>query len=136
MHAIHTMYLTPCNDCMLLTLCVFKTVIIVMIASFKLTFCMLQIFHISALHCQCLQLIILVMWFWKDFNWKLPYVRQTGRKNIKELDEDLQCILLSRARLLEEKDSVFTICFHREQLFGDVFERKADNLQHFEISSP
>ena len=55
---------------------------------------------------------------------KLLYAQQTGRKNIKELDEDLQCILLWRARLLEVKD-VFTICFHHEQFFGKVFERKA-----------
>ena len=57
---------------------------------------------------------------------KLLYARQTGRKNIKELDDDLQCILLWRARLLEEKDNVFTICFHHEQFFGKVFERKTD----------
>ena len=47
-------------------------------------------------------------------------------ENIEDLDEDLQCILLWRARLLEEKDNVFTICFHHEQFFGKVFERKAD----------
>ena len=47
-------------------------------------------------------------------------------KNVEELDEDLQCILLWRARLLEEKDNVFTICFHHEQFFGKVFDRKAD----------
>ena len=47
-------------------------------------------------------------------------------KNIKELDDGLQCILLWRARLLEEKDNVFTICFHHEQLYGKLFERKAD----------
>ena len=57
---------------------------------------------------------------------KLLYARQTGGKNIKELDDNLQCILLWRARLWEEKDSVFTICFHHEQLFGKVFEIKAD----------
>ena len=57
---------------------------------------------------------------------KLLYARQTGRNNIKELDDGLQCILLWRARLLEKKDNVFTICFHHEQLFGKVFERKAD----------
>ena len=34
---------------------------------------------------------------------KLLYARQTGRKNIKELDDNLQRILLWRARLLEEK---------------------------------
>ena len=56
---------------------------------------------------------------------KLLYARQTGRKNIKDLDDDFQCILLWRARLLEEKDNVFMICFHHEQLFGKVFERKA-----------
>ena len=27
---------------------------------------------------------------------------------------------------MEEKDNVFTICFLHEQLFGKVFERKAD----------
>ena len=57
---------------------------------------------------------------------KLLYAQQTKRKNIKELHDDLQCILLWRARLLEEKDNVFTIYFHHEQLFGKVFERKAD----------
>ena len=57
---------------------------------------------------------------------KYLYARQTGRKKIKELDDNLQCILLWRARLLEEKDSVFIICFHHEQFFGKVFERKAD----------
>ena len=57
---------------------------------------------------------------------KLLYARQTERKNIKEYDTDLQCILLWRVILLEEKDNMFTICFHHEQLFGKVFERKAD----------
>ena len=57
---------------------------------------------------------------------KLLYARQTGRKNIKELDKDLQCILPWTAKLLKEKDNVFTICFHHEQFFGKVFERKAD----------
>ena len=56
---------------------------------------------------------------------KRLHVRQTGRKNIKELDDDLQYILLWRARLLKEKD-VFTISFHHEQFFGKAFERKAD----------
>ena len=31
-----------------------------------------------------------------------------------------------RARLLKEKDNVFMICFHYEQLIGKVFERKTD----------
>ena len=43
---------------------------------------------------------------------KLLYACQTGTKNIKELDNDLQCILLWRIRLLEEKDNAFTICLH------------------------
>ena len=34
--------------------------------------------------------------------------------------------MLWRARLLEEKDNVFTICFHHEQFFGKVFDRKPD----------
>ena len=33
--------------------------------------------------------------------------------------------MLWRARLLEGKDNVFTICFHHKQFFGKVFERKA-----------
>ena len=57
---------------------------------------------------------------------KLLYARQTGRKNIKELDDDFQCILLWRARLLEEKDNMFIIYFHLKQLLGKIFERKAD----------
>ena len=47
-------------------------------------------------------------------------------KNIKELDNALQFILLWRARLLKEKDNLLTICFHHEQIFGKVLERKAD----------
>ena len=57
---------------------------------------------------------------------KLLYARQTGRKNIKMLDANLQYILLRRAKLLEEKDNVFAICFHHEQFSGKVFESKAD----------
>ena len=57
---------------------------------------------------------------------KILYAWQTGRKSIKELDDGLQYILLRRARLLEEKDNVLTICFHHEQFFGKLFERKAD----------
>ena len=56
---------------------------------------------------------------------KLLYARQTGRKIIKELDDNLQCILLWRARLLEEKDNVFRIFFHQE-VFWNVFKVKAD----------
>ena len=44
---------------------------------------------------------------------------------MKEFDDNLQCILLTRTRSLEEKD-VFTFCFHHEQFFGKVFQRKAD----------
>ena len=29
---------------------------------------------------------------------------------------------------MEEEDNVFTVCFHHEQLFGKVFERKADTF--------
>ena len=45
---------------------------------------------------------------------------------MRKFDDDLQSILLLRARLLEEKDNVFTICFHHEQVLWKVFERKAD----------
>ena len=48
--------------------------------------------------------------FWKALNTscdKLLYAQQTGRKNIKEPDDDLQCISLWRVRLLEGKGNVF-----------------------------
>ena len=67
--------------------------------------------------------------FWKLLNTpcdNLFYAQQRGRKNIKELEDNLQCVLLWSARLLEEKDNVFMICFHHEQFFGKAFERKAD----------
>ena len=55
---------------------------------------------------------------------KLLYAPQTGSKNVKELDGDLQYILLWRARLLEKKDNAFAICFHHEQFLGKVFWEK------------
>ena len=57
---------------------------------------------------------------------KLLYKENTGRKNTKDPDDDLQCIFLWRVRLLEEQDNAFTIRFHHEQVFRKVFERKAD----------
>ena len=116
----HCVYLTPCNDC---------------------------VFQAHFLHatnflykCSVLQMSSVIIFssylrmadscdFGKLLNTpcdKLLYARKAGRKNIKEFGDDLQCILLWRARLLEEKNSVVTICFHHEQLFGKVFERKAD----------
>ena len=61
---------------------------------------------------------------------KLLYARQAGRKNIKELDDDLQCILLWRARLLEEKD-VFIICFHHEEFLGRYLRERLVNIAAF-----
>ena len=57
---------------------------------------------------------------------KLFYTEQTGRKSTKNPDNDLQCILLWRVRLLEDQDNTFTICFHHKQVFRKVFERKGD----------
>ena len=56
---------------------------------------------------------------------KLLYARQTGKKDIEEPVNDLQCILLGRARLLKEKDNVFTICFHHEQFFWEGIRKKS-----------
>ena len=53
---------------------------------------------------------------------KLLYARQTGRKNIKELDDDLQCILLWRARLLEEKD-IYLMCSQFVSIMNSFLER-------------
>ena len=60
---------------------------------------------------------------------KLLYARHTGRKNIKELHGDLKCIFLWRARLLEEKDNVFTICFHHEQFLGRYLRERQRQRQ-------
>ena len=62
---------------------------------------------------------------------KILYARQTGRKNIKELDDDLRCILLWRARLLQEKDNVFTICFHHEQFLGRYLRERLIDVAAF-----
>ena len=62
---------------------------------------------------------------------KILYAHQTGRKNIKELDDDLPCIFLWRARLLEEKDNVFTICFHHEQFLGRYLRERLINVAAF-----
>ena len=51
-----------------------------------------------------------------------------GRQKKKDIEEpvnDLQCILLGRARLLKEKDNVFTICFHHEQFFWEGIRKKS-----------
>ena len=52
--------------------------------------------------------------------------RQEEKMSISLMtDDDLECILLWRARLLEEKD-VFMISFHQEQFFWNVVKRKTD----------
>ena len=62
---------------------------------------------------------------------KLLYTQQTGRKHIKELDDDLQCILLWAARLLEEKDNLFTNCFHHEQFLVRYLRERLINVAAF-----
>ena len=93
-------YVKPCNDCIFETHFLHAT----------------NFFYISALYCKVLNTPC-------D---KRLCDQQIGRKNIKELDDDLQCILLWRSRLLEEKDNVFTICSDHEQFFEKVFENNAD----------
>ena len=112
----HYVYLTPCNDCIFQTHFLHATDVL-----YKCS--VLQVSFSSQLRmsdsCD----------FGKLLNTpcdKLLYARQTGKKDIEEPVNDLQCILLGRARLLEEKDNVFTICFHHEEFFGKVLERKAD----------
>ena len=62
---------------------------------------------------------------------KLVHAQKTGRKNIKELDDDLQCILLWRARLLAEKDNLLIICFHHEQFLGKYLRESLINIASF-----
>ena len=62
---------------------------------------------------------------------KLLYAWQTGIKNIKEVDDDLQCILLWRARLLEEKDNVFTIFSIMNSFLGRYLRERLVNVAAF-----
>ena len=55
---------------------------------------------------------------------KLEFCRITGTITLADLEEDIQEILLWRAGLLGH-DRELTICFHHQQLFGNMFERKA-----------
>ena len=63
--------------------------------------------------------------FIKHYN-KLLYTWQTGRTNIKDLDDDFQCTFLSSYHPSKKKGSVFTICLHYERVFGGVFERETE----------
>ena len=55
---------------------------------------------------------------------KLEFCRTTGTVKLTDLEEDIQEILLWRAELLGHEGEL-TICFHHQQLFGNVFERRA-----------
>ena len=66
---------------------------------------------------------------------KRLYAQQTGRKNIKELDDNLQCILLWRARLLEKKDNVFMVSIMNSFL-GRYWRERLKHFAAFKISFP
>ena len=51
---------------------------------------------------------------------KLAFCRTTGTVKLTDLEEDIQEILLWRAGLLGHEGKL-TICFHRQQLFGNAF---------------
>ena len=55
---------------------------------------------------------------------KLEFCWTTGTVKLTDLEEDIQEILLWRAELLGHEGEL-TICFHHQQLFGNVFERRA-----------
>ena len=55
---------------------------------------------------------------------KLAFCRTTGTVKLTDLEEDIQEILLWRAGVLGHEGEL-TICFHHQQLFGNVFERRA-----------
>ena len=55
---------------------------------------------------------------------KLEFCWTTGTVKLTDLEEDIQEILLWRAGLLGHEGDL-TICFHHQQLFGYVFERRA-----------
>ena len=56
---------------------------------------------------------------------KLNYTRSSGLKQLASFDKDTQTVYLWRAGLLEHHGENMTICFHHEQIFGNVFERSA-----------
>ena len=55
---------------------------------------------------------------------KPDFCRTVGVKKLTELTENEQEILLWRSVLLGQSREL-TICFHREHIFGNVFERRA-----------
>ena len=55
----------------------------------------------------------------------LTYSRLKGLRKFLDLQQDLQEIYLYRSGLHNFNDNE-TICYHHEQLFGSVFERKND----------
>ena len=54
----------------------------------------------------------------------LEFCQTTGTVKLTDLEEDIQEILLWRAGLLGHEGEL-TICFRHQQLFGNVFERRA-----------
>ena len=52
------------------------------------------------------------------------FCRTTGKVKLTDLEEDIQEILLWRARLLGHEGKL-KIYFHHQQLFGNVFERRS-----------
>ena len=54
---------------------------------------------------------------------KLEFCRTSGTVKLTDLEEDIQKILLWRAGLLGHEGEP-TICFHHQQLFVNVFDRR------------
>ena len=111
----HCVYLTPCIDCIFQAHFLHAT-------NFLYKCSVLQMFSVINFRSS---LRMADSGFWKALNTtcdKLLYTWKTGRKNIKKFE----CVLLWRARLLEEKDDMFTICFHHKELFGKVFAGETD----------
>ena len=55
---------------------------------------------------------------------KHDFCRSSGLKELADFDEDTQNTYLWRAGVLDNQHKAMTICFHHEQLFGNVFERR------------
>ena len=61
---------------------------------------------------------------------KLAFCRTTGTVKLTDLEEDIQEILLWRAELLGHEGEL-TICFHHQQLFGNVYERRVNTAVEY-----
>ena len=122
---LHSVYLTPCNECIFQAHFLHAANLLYKCSALQIS----SVINFSN------QLCMADCWdFGKLLNApcdKLLRARQTERKSIKELDNNLQYNLLWRARLLEEKENMITICFHHNHFLGRNLRERQLNVVAF-----